>query len=340
MVPYEDIPNSLGMKVLRNVPGFEGKQSKNVVIRSITEDYWNEVIKATETINKDTRVCAVGTPGIGKTTASTVLIRLLLNRMRTVVYCVKKPELDGWVYEFTPIQETIGGPLSVEVNVYMEDGFKYDDVTSLTQKDSPPNYYIVDPGATKNNCCPSEAMNGRFILVASPDEHHWEASEFKKERGGTSGTFRYFPVWSLDELLAARPYIRDDFSDDDVKQRYRQFGGVPRNVFNDESDVKEMLASQVEASNKLTPNQLTEIGKAGWNGVSTFSELHSKSAILGYGWSGSEYTDLNVVPISEKVIETIFVKHQAFLWNTFSRYTDSSVAGLFFEMVCNQTKRK
>jgi hypothetical protein len=62
MEPYEDIPNSLGMKVLRDVPGFEGKNSKNVVIRSITEDFWNKVIKATESINKDTRVCAVGTP--------------------------------------------------------------------------------------------------------------------------------------------------------------------------------------------------------------------------------------------------------------------------------------
>jgi hypothetical protein len=170
--------------------------------------------------------------------------------------------------------------------------------------------------------------HGRFILVASPDARHWGGSEYKKQRKSIFGSFRFFPLWSLTELLAARPYIRNDFSDDDVHQRYYLFGGVPRNVFIAKERVNSILASQVEASNTLTPQQLTKIAKTGYNAVSTFSELQPRSAILGYGRSGLDYIDytkINVVPISEKVIETIFVNHQAFLWNEFSRYSDSSV---------------
>jgi signal recognition particle GTPase len=86
MKSYEDIPNRNGMKVLRDVPCLFTGYTGNVVIRNITEDYWNEVIQVAETPNKRTRVCAVGTAGIGKTESTAVLIRLLLQRNRTVVY--------------------------------------------------------------------------------------------------------------------------------------------------------------------------------------------------------------------------------------------------------------
>jgi hypothetical protein len=31
------------------------------------------------------------------------------------------------------------------------------------------------------------------------------------------------------------------------------------------------------------------------------------SAILGYGWSGSDYTDINVVPISALAMKKVYV---------------------------------
>jgi hypothetical protein len=69
-------------------------------------------------------------------------------------------------------------------------------------------------------------FKGRFILVSSPDERCWGESEFLKARGDTSGAFRFFPMWSLDELLAARPFMDrwGDISDDEIKERYRQVG--------------------------------------------------------------------------------------------------------------------
>ena len=65
---YEDIPNSNGMKVLRNAIVLETGKRIDVVIRSITEDFWQTVI---DTTNRS-RVGAVGTPGIGKTTSTCI----------------------------------------------------------------------------------------------------------------------------------------------------------------------------------------------------------------------------------------------------------------------------
>ena len=65
------------MKVLRNVVDLETGIIGNVIIRSSTEDFWLKVIDATRTY----RVCALGTPGIGKSTATCILVRLLLEKL-------------------------------------------------------------------------------------------------------------------------------------------------------------------------------------------------------------------------------------------------------------------
>ena len=77
-----DIPATNGMNVLRNVIETETGVRGNVVIRSITEKFWLQVIEATKTH----RVCALGTPGIGKTTTTCILIRLLLKQNKTVLF--------------------------------------------------------------------------------------------------------------------------------------------------------------------------------------------------------------------------------------------------------------
>ena len=93
-----DIPATNGMNVLCNVTNIESGKSSNVIIRSITENFWLQVIEATKTH----RVCALGTPGIGKTTTTCILIRLLLKQNKTVVYRVRGHGEKGFVYMFTP----------------------------------------------------------------------------------------------------------------------------------------------------------------------------------------------------------------------------------------------
>ena len=75
----------------------------NVVLRNITESFWLKVIETTE----KKRVCALGTPGVGKTTTTCILIRLLLEQNKTVVYRVRKLENNGYVYMFTPYIEQV-----------------------------------------------------------------------------------------------------------------------------------------------------------------------------------------------------------------------------------------
>jgi hypothetical protein len=99
------------------VPKLESGATKDLVIRNITEDFWKETIRTAETPNKRYHVCAVGTSGIGKTSSTAILIRLLLLMQRTVVYRIRSPEKIGWVYEFTPGQATEENPCPVVVNV-------------------------------------------------------------------------------------------------------------------------------------------------------------------------------------------------------------------------------
>ena len=62
------------MRVLRDVLSLEGVVGKKNVIHrgQISEEFWQNVIDATQQF----RVCALGTPAIGKTLSTCVLICL------------------------------------------------------------------------------------------------------------------------------------------------------------------------------------------------------------------------------------------------------------------------
>jgi hypothetical protein len=304
------------MKVIRDVPNLEAFGATNVVIRNITEDFWDKVIELTETKGQRYRVCAVGTPGIGKTTETAILIRKLLLLNRTVVYHVRTTKLTGWVYEFTPTQATAETTFSVKVNVIQEKDFENNTMVSFSYfKEGTSKYYVVDPGETKDDCSPDRSFQGRFILVSSPDEGHWGGRAFQKRIGVTRGKFRYFPMWNLQELQDARPYINNDISANAVAQRYHQVGGVPRNIFENDEDFSDVLKAQSNAINALTKDQLKNIAQRGWNAMTDFSYMQTQSAILGYERPGENYNDANVSPISKMVRETVITKCQMLFYN-------------------------
>lgn len=100
MVKYKSIPKSQGMFVLRDVVDLESGELQDIVIRNITELFWQACINTVNTPNKRYRVCAVGTTGTGKTTSTPILIRMLLKEKRTVVYLPRTEMEDEWYYEF------------------------------------------------------------------------------------------------------------------------------------------------------------------------------------------------------------------------------------------------
>jgi hypothetical protein len=169
---YENIPNGKGMKVLRNLMSLENgmvssnleyRMDRSIVVRTITKSFWEECIKKVDTPDERTRVAAIGTSGIGKTTSTPILIRILLERKKTVVYLVRSEEKDSWYYEFVPNKSDS----SIVANVYRENLDKGEIFSLLDQS----TYYIVDPGQTKNNCNPSNTFAPKVILVTSPDEN-------------------------------------------------------------------------------------------------------------------------------------------------------------------------
>ncbi len=275
MKDYEDIPGSEEMKMLRNAMILETGESIDVVIRSIIEDFWQTVIEATD----HSRVCAVGTPGIGKTSSTCILLRLLLIQQKTVLYRVRTNQ-NGFIYMFTHTSEGL-----TDVKVFRENDFdRYDE--NINQLST---YYIVDPGKTKDDCNLPDDFRGKVIIVASPDERHWGASEFVKRRGRNSGgTRRYLPVWTLPELMEALPVfgtcdgVSLGLTKEDIKDRFQRFGGVPRYVFASRSAYEDQLSAQDEALEALSENDAMRLAYKNRSAIQTHSWDLQKGILLSY----------------------------------------------------------
>jgi hypothetical protein len=325
----KEIPNdgelppstSSGMSVLRDVVNLETGMRCNIVIRSITQPFWQACIDTVGTIEARCHVCVVGTPGIGKTASTPILIRMLLKARLTVVYHVRTKNMTGWYREFTPDKESD----KVTTNVYPETtNVHY--IASLADSST---YYIVDPGKTKDDCCPDSNFKPKVILVTSPDERHWGESEFIKERNRTFGTFKYFPLWSFDELLNAAPFLApqlpQEISKALMEKRYHTFGGVPRHIFASKQVCREALRSQRAVLIKLTEEQAQSIAKKEMDAVGSMSKNQPKSALIGYELSKSDFAlfvnnkkvlfqDFDVVVISAGVANIIYTKFIKRLW--------------------------
>lgn len=307
MQDYEDIPESNGMRVLRDVESLEVMDKTDVVVRSITEDFWQSVIDATA----EYRVCAVGTPGIGKTTTTCILIRLLLQQGKKVVYRVLGNENDGYVYMFIPPSNT-GTSSDVNVNVIEEIDFKY----WHAEVNSEDVYYVVDPGKTKKRSCDLNSNYvGKVIIVASPDEGHWGWGEFIKIRRKVKGTFLYFPVWSVDELLSSRDFFDINMDETVIYNRYEEVGGIPRFIFATQEDYDAVLRSQERAINCLTDKQIQLLALNDAYAAHTFGENQPQSIIMVYKYCGMNFKKFSVEVSSHRVMQLLVTNKMTIFWN-------------------------
>jgi hypothetical protein len=246
MKDFEAIPNSNGMSVLHDVCDLASNTKSTVVLRSITEDFWTKAIESV----KRYHVCVVGTPGIGKTTATCILIRLLLQANRTVVYRVKTLNKDGVVFYFRPC--TISN--AIHVQTAKEKDFSYNTINN------PSTYYFVDPGKTNNSCNPERSLKGNIIIVASTDERHWGGSQFWKHCGSDgckSSRCMDFPVWSLEELLASSYYFAQQPNDHEIKRRFNVVGGIPGYIF--ATNFEQIESAQHHAMSMLSSQSMESI---------------------------------------------------------------------------------
>jgi hypothetical protein len=273
---HEEIPNSDGMTYVRDIPKLEDHTRGPMIVRKITVPFWRACIQ-TLNLRGIGKVAAVGTPGIGMTSCTPMLIRTLLQEGSTVVYHVVKETNPGWLYEFTSRTDGEG----YRAQVY-PDRMGVDGVPCLALSTT---YYIVDPGMTKTKCQPCPPFKPKVVVVASPDSRHWGESAFRK---GVAGIFMYFPVWSKSELWSCNGILGRKMSENCFNERYRLFGGVPRHVFASQGCALQWLARQNHALNELTPDEVKQIGTDKLNALNSFSTGQLRSTLLGYVLSSED----------------------------------------------------
>ena len=325
--PFETLPNKeegegapgVGeMRLWRDIPDLEAplERPKNIVLRSIVEPFWQSCIDEVESLDPDdrTRVCAVGTPGIGKTFTTPLLLRMLLLKNSTVVYIRRSPERKSWYYEFIPKSD---GTLPYTVNVYPEASKDPFDFPTLLNKSA---YYVVDPGESQVSCSPMSTFPARVIIISSPNDRHWGGEEFEKFRGGQSGVFHFYPLWNLTELLCGSDYLspKVTLSPQQLADRYRQVGGVPRNLFLSESKYRKLLERQKRAVKAVNSEQAMDIVSGEIDTDGLLDSKSPKSAVIGIELADDDngtFTERKAVAISAVVAEQVFLKHITTLWN-------------------------
>jgi hypothetical protein len=318
---YEDILESDGMLVLRNILDLESGESKDIVVRKCTLPFWEECIKVVNTTKKRYRVAAIGTPGTGKTTSTPILIRMLLQRGMTVVYLVQTEKESRWYYKFIP--DGITGRITIRI---FSEKLDEDDIPT-----DPTVYYIVDPGKTKNCCDPPTDFLPKVIIVASPNPLHWGEGDFTKQRGTVKGIMRFYPVWSDHELACAQKTIAPDMTEKTVLDRFYMFGGVPRHVFEDTDD-SWLLSLQDGAVDSLTLDQASSVVYTpNVIGIDCFSPA-TKSSLLAFQLREDDtgsFERVKSIFVSSLVFQKVTAKFMASLWITMLRR--GTEGGLFFE---------
>jgi hypothetical protein len=325
----------IGMCVLKDIPDIENQFAKlDIILRESTLPFWRECIRLTDDGH---RVCAIGSPGIGKSTTTVVLIKELLEAGKTVVYLRRTKARDagdgnagGFMYEFTP---TAGGGVTTAVHPE----YPFSQHVKIESLKNPNTTFIIDPAKTQDSSDPSIYVLAKVIINASPDSKHWGGNEFSKRRGlNPEGYFLYYGTWSIFELVAAAPHINPNLNQEQILARFRLFGGIPRHVF--ALDVVAAKQKQAVGVNSITDIQAAQIGNNCVPEINTQDTNQPQSSVMGYV-SESPFVKPIPVIISEEVKEQIWFKHLGILWDQMLRTPNGTWADAFEafvrKLMCN-----
>lgn len=175
----------------------------NVILRREDKVFWDTCLTWSK---KNHPVCAVGTPGIGKTTTTLYLLQqIIMKEKKPVVYTIRRESVvDGIYYELVPVLEEGSGRV-LDINVILHDTSPekmFKARSSLKNKDA---FYVVDPGDFKGSCNErNDCLRARFIMAASNDRAHWGKNEFAKLR--SSESFFLFQTIQPNELRGVFVY--------------------------------------------------------------------------------------------------------------------------------------
>ncbi len=192
------------------VPPPDGKQwlcglaeGQALFVRDCYAWFYDEAVRKMSTKEpKCPGLIYTGNPGIGKSSwLNYALVRFLQ---------------DGYAVVLERAQE--GDYFVFRDGVCIQRKHQRPDLDDIPEK----SVYLFDPD--EQDSCPLKS-NVFTIVASSPQEKHYKAL-----RKLQNSSIRYFPCWSLAELLGSAPLIDQG----KVEERWLQWGGIPRYVFDED----------------------------------------------------------------------------------------------------------
>ena len=297
-----------------------------IFLRARVVAFWNVVM---ELLRSEHHVVVIGSPGVGKTSTHPYLLRLLLETRCPVVFLVRGKDLGGMYYEFRPKD---GG--GYEAFEYDEAVVKMQTIPALTD---PKAFFIIEPAGQRSP--PHYWVKARIALVCSPNRKHFKGME-------KTGTFefgavtRYFPLWSLDEILEARPYMLDAKkapivrNDTILKKLHFLYGPIVRILFS--LNISEFEALQALAISKLSEDQVKLIVEALDSNtaieIDASNDGAPSSLIVAYA-SEYPFDSVRIVIVSDFVKSEIWRRYSTLLRRRV-KFGESRGAWPFFEAHC------
>jgi hypothetical protein len=326
--------------------------SPAIAVRAVARVYWDNIASSARNI------VAIGSPGVGKSTTIPYLIKKLVEAGKNVMLQVRVNEKFSRYFYY----HKVNGAWRCDVpNTTDPDAIMY-----LPQLKDPDTVLVVEAHTVRTQF-PAIMIKCRFVLVCSPrDEYH---KDIKGDSHGSANRL-FYPLWSLEELQAARMIIpttvepaaaapaaagaaSDAVSAGDpmeplpsitlasevhltaeqIMERYDIFGGVPRLVFlNVSQELRDAMVSQRRAVKKLSYDELRDL--LSYESVSSLDGANQYSSkIVGFVRTDDTFRS-RVELISPHVKRLLFVRHLPVLWSTFSSMTIPAEAGYGFERYC------
>jgi hypothetical protein len=145
-----------------------------------------------------------------------------------------------------------------------------------------------------------------------------------------SSIFLYYPIWELQELLDARPHIDDSVTEEQVRKRFRKFGGVPRNIFGDKAQQRTALEKQDRGLDSLKPDFLELVIRGRVRTAESIKPDAPESSVVGFE-PFNDYQQTKAVLLSPRVIDRVAALYLHQLASLMSGAFNGSHLGHVFE---------
>lgn len=204
--------------------------------RYVIRNFYPQLLREIFSAPKE-RVVLMGAPGLGTSRFIFFLLLYFLN--------AEVKNLVGDVEKLRNVKYIIYHYSSESFRVFNVETKKAFWSTSFSQFFEVMNrsniMYVFEPGTTKTHT-PVRLEGVPSVCLVSP--HLPRIEEYQKD-----ASIRYMPMWILDEARLANKVL-DKVSDDALKQRFEQVGGVIRPLLHDDESYRKYLERQLSCIQK------------------------------------------------------------------------------------------